>query len=138
MFAPVELLQCFGLNCTSVELLSSFLSGFYCEDTLIGRREEAGIAATLCSYHKNFIGASLLGLAPHPQGGGDYLYDLRRQHQHLPLPVPAHRGRELHSGHPHAWSPEGERYVKDQLWELARFLEKKTGSPSGRMTCPPC
>lgn len=129
VFAPVELLQCFGLNCTSIELLSSFLSGFYCEDTLIDAAEEAGIASTLCSYHKNFIGGSLLGLVPTPEiavttsmvcdgnintfrylskttGVESYILDI-----------------------PHAWSPEGEDYVVDQLRELAALLAKKTGIP---------
>lgn len=129
VFAPVELLQCFGLNCMSVELLSSFLSGFYCEDTLIDAAEEAGIAATLCSYHKNFIGGSLCGLVPTPRiavttsmicdgnintfrylsqstGVESYILDI-----------------------PHAWSPEAERYVMDQLRELSGVLEKNTGVP---------
>ncbi len=32
IFAPVELLQCFGLHSLSIECLSSFLSGFTIED----------------------------------------------------------------------------------------------------------
>ena len=129
VFAPVELLQCFGLNCTSVELLSSFLSGFYCEDTLIDAAEEAGIAATLCSYHKNFIGASLLGLAPTPKVAvttsmvcDGNINTFRYLSQRTGV-------ESFILDIPHTWSPQGERYVKDQLWELARFLGKKTGVP---------
>ena len=56
IFAPVELLQCFGLSSISMECLSSFFSGFTVEDYFIDQAESVGIAATLCSYHKNFIG----------------------------------------------------------------------------------
>lgn len=64
IFAPVEILQCFDLRCLSVECLSSFLSGFRIEDYFLDYAEEEGIASTLCSYHKNFIGASDSGVVP--------------------------------------------------------------------------
>ena len=64
LFTPVEILQCFGLNCLSVEALSSFISGFTCEDYFINRAEAAGIAPTLCSYHKNFIGGTVSKVLP--------------------------------------------------------------------------
>ena len=35
LFAPVEIFQCFGLSALSMECLSSFLSGFTCEDYFI-------------------------------------------------------------------------------------------------------
>ena len=57
LFAPVEIFRCFGLSALSMECLSSFLSGFTCEDYFIDRAESRGIASTLCSYHKDFIGA---------------------------------------------------------------------------------
>lgn len=64
IFTPVEILQCFGLNCLSIECLSSFLSGFTCEDYFIDYSENEGFAPTLCSYHKNFIGAIDSGVIP--------------------------------------------------------------------------
>ena len=57
LFTPVEILQCFRLCCLSAEALSSYLSGFCIEDSLIDFAESQGIAPTLCSYHKTFIGA---------------------------------------------------------------------------------
>ena len=42
LFAPVEIFQCFGLNALSMECLSSFLSGFTCEDYFIDRAEQKG------------------------------------------------------------------------------------------------
>ena len=62
IFAQVELLQCFGLSSIS-GCLSSFFSGFTVEDYFIDQAESVGIAATLCSYHKNFIGVDA-GVVP--------------------------------------------------------------------------
>ena len=64
IFAPVELLQCFGLHSLSIESLSSFLSGFTIEDYFMDYAENEGLASTLCSYHKNFIGAMDSGIVP--------------------------------------------------------------------------
>ncbi len=64
IFTPVELLQCFDLYCLSAEAMSSYLSGFFIEDSLIDFAEQEGIAPTLCSYHKTFLGAIDSGLIP--------------------------------------------------------------------------
>ena len=64
IFAPVEIMQCFGLDCVSMECLSSFMSGFQIEDFLIDAAESEGIASTLCSYHKGFIGGADSGIFP--------------------------------------------------------------------------
>ena len=64
IFAPVEIMQCFGLDCVSMECLSSFMSGFMIEDHLIDTAESEGIASTLCSYHKGFIGGVDSGIFP--------------------------------------------------------------------------
>lgn len=64
IFAPVELLQSFGLHSLSIESLSSFLSGFTIEDYFLDYAENEGLASTLCSYHKNFIGAIDSGVIP--------------------------------------------------------------------------
>ena len=48
IFAPVEIMQCFGLQCVSMECLSSFMSGFKIEDYLIDYAQNEGIASTLC------------------------------------------------------------------------------------------
>lgn len=66
LFTPVEILQCFDMNCLSIEMLSSFISGFTCENWFIDYAEREGIASTLCSYHKGFIGAVDSGLIPMP------------------------------------------------------------------------
>lgn len=56
LFAPVEILQSFGLQCVSAEAFSSFMSGFMIEDLFLSEAEAMGIAPTLCSYHKCFLG----------------------------------------------------------------------------------
>lgn len=127
IFAPVELLQGFGLNCVSMEALSSFLSGFYLEDRLIDHTEAGGISQTLCSYHKNFLGAADTGLVPLPVLGVTtsmvcdanvctFRY-LREHHglENFVLDVP------------YVWTQEGEDYLVRQLRELIALLEEKTG-----------
>ena len=127
IFAPTELLQTFGLTGVSMECLASYLSGFWLEDYFIDLAEDEGIASTLCSYHKNFIGAVTAGVLPKPVlgvttsmvcdgnintfrylkerfGVEDYVLDI-----------------------PHEWSPEAERYVVQQLRGLICVLEEKTG-----------
>lgn len=66
IFAPVEILQNFGLNPLSLECFASFTAGFRCEDMCIDYAEQSGIAETLCSYHKAFIGAGESRILPKP------------------------------------------------------------------------
>ncbi len=64
LFSPVEILHCFEVHVASVECLSSFLSGFKIESYFLDYAEDEGIAPTLCSYHRNFIGAVDSGVIP--------------------------------------------------------------------------
>ncbi len=64
LFSPVEILHCFDVHVASVECLSSFLSGFTIENYFLDYAEDEGIAPTLCSYHRNFIGAVDAGVIP--------------------------------------------------------------------------
>ncbi|GHU63538.1 2-hydroxyacyl-CoA dehydratase,D-component [Clostridia bacterium] len=57
LFAPVELLQGFGLAPMSIECFTAFAGGFHIEDFLFRRAEAMGMSDTLCSYHKGFLGA---------------------------------------------------------------------------------
>jgi benzoyl-CoA reductase/2-hydroxyglutaryl-CoA dehydratase subunit BcrC/BadD/HgdB len=127
IFAPTELLQTFGLSCVSVECLASYLSGFWLEDYFIDRAEAVGIASTLCSYHKNFIGAVESGVLPLPRLGvttsvtcdgniGTFRYmEQRFGVKNFILDIPQN------------WSPEAERYVVEQLRSLIQVLENATG-----------
>ncbi len=59
VFAPHEILLSSGILSLSSEALSCMLSyGYGLEDAFIDRTESLGIAPSLCSYHKAFIGAS--------------------------------------------------------------------------------
>ena len=123
IFSPVEILQCFGLHTLSVECLSSFLSGFTIEDYCLDYAENEGIAPTLCSYHRNFIGAADCRIVRPPafsvttsticDGNLNTFRYLSEKHQ-IPfylLDVPEH------------WSPEAEAYLVGQLEELIAALE---------------
>lgn len=123
IFAPVELLQCFGLHSLSIESLSSFLSGFTIEDYFLDYAENEGLASTLCSYHKNFIGAIDSGIIPPAafavttsticDGNINTFRHLSEKH-HVPsflIDVPQYN------------TPGAREYVIEQLKELITMLE---------------
>jgi len=127
IFAPVEILECFGLNCLSMECLSSFMSGFKIEDYLINEAESTGIAPTMCSYHKNFIGGVDSGILPKAAAAVTTSMVCDGN-------ISTFRHMELKHGVkcfvidiPYAWSPEAEKYVVDQLKELISLMERRTG-----------
>lgn len=67
IFTPVEILQAFDIVPLSIECMSSFISGFECEDFFNEYAENLGVAETLCSYHKGFIGAVESGVLKSPK-----------------------------------------------------------------------
>ena len=67
IFAPSELISCFGLQTLSIECLSCYFSGYHLEDFFIDYAQNTGIAPTLCSYHKTFVGAIDSGVVPVPE-----------------------------------------------------------------------
>lgn len=122
IFAPVEILQCFGLHSLSIECLSSFLSGFMIEDYFLEYAESEGIAPTLCSYHKNFIGAIDSGVIPPAafavttsticDGNINTFRHLSEKH-HVPAFL---------IDVPDSYSLDAEKYVTEQLEELILAL----------------
>lgn len=129
IFAPVEIMQCFGLQCVSMECLSSFMSGFKIEDYLIDYAENEGIAPTLCSYHKNFIGGVDAGVLPKAAMSvtTSMICDGNiNTFRHMEV---KHGVESYVIDVPNVYSPEAERYVVDQLEELIAMLERKTGKP---------
>ncbi len=67
IFSPCEIIGCFGLNTLSIECLSCYFSGYHLEDFFIDYAQNTGIAPTLCSYHKTFVGAIDSGAVPVPE-----------------------------------------------------------------------
>jgi len=127
IFAPVEILQCFDLTCASMEALSSYLAGFHMEDTCIDAAEAEGIASTLCSYHKCFIGMLDRGLVPAAKVAvtttlacDANLSTFRYVGRRYGVPVYA-------IDVPGEESPEAVAYLTEQLKELIALLESMTG-----------
>lgn len=127
LFAPVEIFQCFGLNALSMECLSSFLSGFTCEDYFIDQAEQRGIAPTLCSYHKDFIGAVNSGVIPKAafavttsmicDGNINTFRYIEKNHPIHTYMIDV----------PNTYSEEAVSYLVTQLKELISTLEELTG-----------
>lgn len=124
IFAPVELLQCFGLQSLSLECFSSFVSGLQCEDYFMDYAENAGIATTLCSYHKNFMGVADAGILPSPVyslttsmicDGNINTFRYLSEKYDIPMYM---------LDIPQEYSKDAESYVVSQLKECITFLEE--------------
>ena len=127
LFTPVELLQCFDLNCLSAEAVSSFLSGFTIEDHFINRAEAAGIAPTLCSYHKCFLGSIETGLLPLPKCAVTTSTVCDANFNTFRLMEKRTGCRTFFLDIPSEYSADTLRYVKKQLKDLIRGLTETTG-----------
>lgn len=66
IFAPCEIFDSMGFRMLSIECLGCYLSGFRLEEYFIDYAQSLGLAPTLCSYHKNFIGSVASGVVPAP------------------------------------------------------------------------
>ena len=127
IFTPCEMLQEAGLHPYNVEGFSCYLSASKAERAFLQQAENQGIAETLCSYHKTFLGAAKKGLLPKPKcivytnlTCDANLLTFRTLADFYQVPafaidVP--------------WQPNEEnvQYVADQLKDLLAFLEKNTG-----------
>ena len=67
ILAPCEVINSMGIRMISVEALACFLSGYHLEDFFIDYAQSIGLAPTLCSYHKAFVGAVESGVCPKPK-----------------------------------------------------------------------
>ena len=67
IFTPCEMMQEVGLHPYNVEGFSCYLSASKAERAFLQQAENQGIAETLCSYHKTFLGAAQKGLLPKPK-----------------------------------------------------------------------
>ena len=127
LFTPVEILQSFGLNCLSVEAVSSFLSGFTIEDHFIDRAEGEGIAPTLCSYHKCFLGAVFDQVLPTPRFAVTTSTVCDANFNTFRLAAKRTGLLPVYLDIPAEDDPEALSYVVTQLEDLIRSLEEVTG-----------
>lgn len=127
IFAPAELIRCFDRNTLSIECLSCYLSGYHLEDYFIDFAQNNGIAPTLCSYHKTFVGAVDSGAVPVPGyavttslscDGNLNTFRYLEKKQNVPFAF---------LDVPYSDDSESVEYLADQLKEFARSLEERYG-----------
>lgn len=123
IFAPVELLQCFGLHSLSIECLSSFLSGFTIEDYFLDYAENEGLASTLCSYHKNFIGAIDSALSRRRPLRSPRQPSVTETSTRSDICLKKHHVPSFLLDIPQCDTPNAAAYVTGQLKELVSMLE---------------
>lgn len=129
IFAPVEIMRCFGLGTVSVECLASFFSGYHLAPFFIDRAQEAGIAPTLCTYHKTVLGMMETGVLHAPRlavttscACDGNLSTFRQLGARMGVPM-------VLLDVPYDNDEASVSYLADQLRDLARTLEKLTGIP---------
>ena len=128
LFTPCEPLLIQGLQPYSCEAFSSYLSGTMAEQGFLHTAEEEGIPASLCSYHKIFIGAARTGLMPRPRFilNTSLACDantLTFRYLAEVFDVP-HFSIDV----PYEQSDQAVAYVEGQLREMTAFLERQTGA----------
>ena len=126
-FVPCELIHAAGLTPYNVESFSSYLSGSRIEDVCIKAAEDYGIADTLCSYHKVFIGGAILGLMPKPRcivytnvacDANLITFTFLRDFYNVPL---------FNIEVPYSVNEESISFVEKEMRELKAFLEDAAG-----------
>lgn len=129
IFAPEEIFQCFDRRTLSIECLSCYFSGYHLEDYFIDCAQNAGLAPTLCSYHKTFVGAVESGALKAPSYAvttslscDGNLNTFRYLEKKIGTPF-------TFLDVPYDCDPESVDYLAKQLREMARQLEKIFGRP---------
>lgn len=125
IFAPCEILQCFDKRTLSIECLSCYFSGYHLEDYFIDCAQNAGLAPTLCSYHKTFTGAVESGILKAPEYAvttslscDGNLNTFRYLEKKIGVPF-------TFLDVPYDCDPESVDYLADQLREMTKSLEKE-------------
>lgn len=129
LFTPCELLHVQGLHPYSCEAFSSYLSGSMAEQSFLHQAEDTGIPASLCSYHKVFIGAAQMGLMPKPRfilstSLACDANSLTFRHLAEFYDVP-HFNLDI----PFESSLQSVDYVAGQLRQMGEFIARQTGVP---------
>lgn len=126
IFTPCEIIHEAGLYPYNVEAFSSYLAGSMAEQEFLHYAESEGIAETLCSYHKVFIGAADKGILPKPKFivytnlvCDANLLTFRRLSERFNVP-------SFFIDVPFQQNNESVCYVAEQLRELTSFIEKHT------------
>jgi benzoyl-CoA reductase/2-hydroxyglutaryl-CoA dehydratase subunit BcrC/BadD/HgdB len=127
LFAPAELLLAMDIHPLFIEGFSNFLTGMHCEHTFIDAAENAGIAETLCSYHKAFIGAVETNVLTRPKFilASTIICDPNLntfRHISRKYNVPLYL-----LDVPYKYSEESERYLVSQLTEAINMMEDIAG-----------
>lgn len=127
IFAPCELMQCFGLHPLSIECLSCYMSGYHLEDYFIDYAQNIGIAPTLCSYHKTFVGGVESKVVKKPEyavttslscDGNLNTFRYLEKKAHVPFTF---------LDVPYSDDKESIAYLADQLRAFTKVLEERTG-----------
>lgn len=126
LYLPCEVLHSMGINLMFPEGYSCYLAAAAASDHFIEKAEAEGIASSLCSYHKCFVGFMESGVMPRPEMvinttlacDSNHL-TFRRAADHYDTP---HKVIDV----PTEFSEYNLNYVADQLKGMVSFIEENT------------
>lgn len=127
IFAPCEIMESFGLNTLSIESLACYLTGYHLEDFFIDFSQSIGLAPTLCSYHKAFVGSVQSGVVPAPSyavttslscDGNLNTFRFLQKRNHVPFTL---------LDIPYTDDEESIAYLAGQLEDMTRDMETQLG-----------
>lgn len=124
LFAPTEILHSMDIKPLFVEAFSSFMAGFKIEDAFLERAEKEGISESLCSYHKVYLGASLLDLVKKPMFSVTSSMICDANISTFRYLSSKHNIPFLSLDVPYNYSKENLSYLENQLTELIKFIEE--------------
>ena len=125
--APFDLLAAMGITSCFVEFIGAMLSATGMVETFLEEAEQAGYAGDTCGYHRSVIGAAQKGLMPEPEfligttcpctGGLAAMENLAHYFKKDLFVLNVHQ----------AETPEGVRYLADQIQDMVQFVSQHTG-----------
>ncbi|WP_297632883.1 2-hydroxyacyl-CoA dehydratase family protein [uncultured Clostridium sp.] len=127
VFTPGEFLHAFDLHPQLIEAFSSYISGTRCEDALIDVAESNGIADSLCSYHKTFIGGAISKVLEKPRFAITTSTACDGNINTFKLVASLYNIDTFVIDVPYDYSERGVDYVEEQLHDMVKFMEEHLG-----------
>ncbi|MBY0754263.1 2-hydroxyacyl-CoA dehydratase family protein [Clostridium sardiniense] len=126
VFTPTEFLHAFDMHPQLIEAYSSYISGTRCEDMFIDKAESVGVADSLCSYHKTFLGAAMSNVIQKPKFAITTSTACDGNVNTFRCLADIYKIDKFVIDVPYEYSRDAENYVEEQLKEMVTFIEDNT------------
>ena len=126
LYLPCEILHAAGIYQLFPEALSCYLAAAGSEKIFIETAENNGIAKTLCSYHKVFIGMAESGVLPKPKFVINTSLACDVNHLSFRRIADFYNVEHFMIDVPKEYNENNVSYVENQLHEMVDFIERNS------------